>query len=183
MNEKFAEIKQSYSELHAEFLKTNPLLVKYMERGIWAPSLSKEIFKIFKKFQSKEKILLDLGSGDGLVVMIASLFFEKAVGVEFEKEFYDHSLEKKKQLKITNVDFIYEDFYNIDFGKYDILFIAPDKEFTLRLENKIENELTGTLIVYSSIFQPKTLKLSQKFETAHFEVFIYENKAKKVAGS
>jgi len=39
--------------------------------------------------ETRIKLSLDLGSGDGLVVMIASLFFKNATGVEFEKEFFD----------------------------------------------------------------------------------------------
>jgi len=86
----------------------------------------------------------------------------------------------KSKLGIENTELIHDDFFNIDFGKYDFLFIAPDKEFTLKLENKISRELNGKLIVYSSIFQPKTLKLMQSLKTAHFDVYVYENTPKKV---
>jgi predicted O-methyltransferase YrrM len=173
--EKFNRIKSAYKELHDEFLRKNPILVKYMGKGVWAPSLPKELYKIFKKTGGKEKTFLDLGSGDGIAVMTASLFFKQADGIEFEKEFYDISENMKKKLGIKNVNFIFDDFFNIDFGKYDVIFIAPDKEFTLKLENKINSEMKkGKLIVYSSIFKPKTLRLADKFETAHFDVGVYE---------
>ena len=119
-----------------------------------------------------------MGSGDGLVVMIASLFFGKAAGVEIEGEFYDVSLEMLKKLKIENVSLIHDDMFNIPLNDFDIVFMAPDKEFTLKLENKIERELNGILIVYSSIFQPKILKKIGSIETKYFSVGIYSNKAK-----
>jgi tRNA/tmRNA/rRNA uracil-C5-methylase (TrmA/RlmC/RlmD family) len=178
--EKFQQIKESYKKIHEEFQAKNKLLVKYLDHGVWAPSLPKEIYKIFERYSDKKKTFLDLGSGDGLVVMIAALFFKHATGIELEKEFYDKSEKMNEELQINNITLINDDFFNQDISSYDIMFIAPDKEFSLKLENKFEKELNGLLIVYSSIFQPKTLKQVNHFETHHFDVFIYENKAKKV---
>lgn len=176
----FCAIDESYKRLHKDFLKKSPILVKYMDKHVWAPSISKEIYKIFQRYGSKEKNMLDLGSGDGVAVMVGSLFFKHARGVEIEKEFFDISLRMKKKLKIKNVSFVHNDYQNLDLGEYDVLFIAPDNPFTLKLENKIEKELNGLLIVYSSIFQPKTLKKKDHFTTSHFDVYVYENTPKKV---
>ena len=131
--------------------------------------------KIFQKYQDKKKTLLDLGSGDGVAVIIASLFFKHCYGIEIDKDFFELSKKMKKKLEIANVTFIHNDFFNIDFSKYNILFIAPDKEFTLKLENKLAKELNGILIVYSSVFQPKTLKQINHFKTHHFDVYVYES--------
>jgi len=175
----FESIKQAYLGFHEEYRKKNSLLIKYVQDGVWVPSLPKELFRVFKKTGDKNKTFLDLGSGDGVAVMVASLFFRKADGVEKEKEFFDVSIEMKNKLHL-NVDFFNKDFFDIDFSKYNILFIAPDKEFTLRLENKIRNELDGKLIVFSAVFRPKTLKHHSEFETDHRTVYIYENRPKNV---
>jgi hypothetical protein len=180
MQDKFNTIKEAYNQLHTDFLKENPILVKYIDSGVWAPSLPKELFKIFKKYEDKSKVFLDLGSGDGIAVMVASLFFKKAVGVELDKGFFNTSLKMKEKLKIANAEFINDDFHNLDFSDYDILFIAPDKEFPLKLENKISSELNGILIAYSSIFQPQTLKKVDEFPTHHFTVSVYRNRPKNV---
>ncbi|MBD3164092.1 hypothetical protein GF323_02755 [Candidatus Woesearchaeota archaeon] len=178
--EKYRQIKQAYEELHRNFLLKNSILVKHLNKRVWAPSIAKEVYRIFQKYGDKEKVFLDLGSGDGIAVMIASLFFKRAYGIEIEKEFFDISLRMKKKIGIHNAAFLNSDFYKADFSKYDILFIAPDSEFTLRLENKVSRELDGKLIVYSSIFQPRTLEQSGHFLTKHFDVFVYENRPKKV---
>ena len=183
MQGRYEQIKEEYNKIHKEFLKKNPILVKYLEKGVWAPSISKEIFKIFHRYSDKNQSFLDLGSGDGLAVMVASLFFKHAYGIEMEKEFFDISENVKKKLNIENTTLINDDFFNHDFSKYDVLFIAPDKEFSLKLENKLLRELNGKLIVYSSIFQPKTLKKIDQFETHHFDVSTYENKPKNVWSS
>ena len=176
----FEEIKKIYGKIHKDFLRTGKMLTQHHKDGVWAPSIPKEAYKIFDRYSDKNLRFLDLGSGDGIVVMIASLFFKRATGIEIAKQFYDISIDVQAKLNRPNVDFLMDDFYNLNFGDYDLLYIAPDKEFSLKFENKIERELNGKLIVYSSIFQPKTLKVVDEFETHHFEVKVYENKAKKV---
>jgi hypothetical protein len=178
--EQFEKIKQAYKELHDEFLKKNPVLTKHFKEGVWAPSIPKEVFKIFHKYADKNKTFLDLGSGDGIVVMIASLFFKKAYGIEINKEFFDISVRMKDKLSIENVEFRHGNLFDINIGDYDVMFIAPDKEFGLKFENKIEKELKGKLVVYSSIFKPRVLEYSDHFETSHFDVYVYENIPKKV---
>lgn len=180
MQKKYEEIKQAYKKIHEEFLHSNKLLVKYLDKGVWAPSIPKELFKIFNKYKDKNKLFLDLGSGDGVAVMIASLFFKQAHGIEMNREFYNISKEMRTKLGIKNVTLVHDDFFNLNFSKHDILFIAPDKEFTLKLENKLARELNGKFIVYSSIFQPKTLNKVAEFQTHHFDVCVYENTPKKV---
>ncbi len=177
--ENFEKIKRAYRECHESFLKTHPVLLKYLPDGVWVPSLPKELFKVFKKVGDKNKAFLDLGSGDGIAVMVASLFFRKADGVEKEKEFFDIAVKMKEKLQ-ADVDFFNKDFHDAHFKEYGMLFIAPDKEFTLKLENKLRSELNGKLIVFSSIFQPKTLKKISEFETDHRTVYIYENSPKNV---
>src|SRR3989338_523791 len=99
--ELFERIKEAYRENHESFLKAHPVLLKYLPDGVWVPSLPKEIFKVFKKTGDKNKSFLDLGSGDGIAVMVASLFFRKADGVEKEKEFFDASIGMKNKLKLN----------------------------------------------------------------------------------
>ncbi len=178
--EGFLRIKDEYKLLHEEFLQNWPILTKHLPNGVWAPSIPKEVYKICERYADPKKRFLDLGSGDGLVVLIASLFFKDATGIELDPEFYSISVEMRDRLDIANANFLRKDFMDASFKGFDILYIAPDKEFTLRLENKIEKELDGILIVYSSIFQPKTLGLKETFSTKHFEVYVYENKPKNV---
>ena len=121
----FEAIKEEYKKLHDEFLRQGNLLTKHHEKGVWAPSIPKEVYKIFHRCADKDKTFLDLGSGDGIVVMIATLFFKKASGIEVSKEFYDISIKMQKKLGL-NAELIFDDFYNIDFGDYDYLYIAPD---------------------------------------------------------
>ncbi len=176
----FEKIKETYKKHHEEFLKENPILIKYMDHGIWAPSLPKEIFKAYKKYEDKSKVFLDLGSGDGIAVMVASLFFRHAHGIELDESLFNISNSMKQKLSIQNTTFIKKNFYDVSFTDYDFLYMAPDQPFSLKLEKKLKEELNGMLMVYSSIFQPKTLKKVDEFETNHFTVCVYENKAKKV---
>lgn len=169
----YEKIKEEYKKLHQRFLETHPLLLEYTQEGVWAPSTPKQLFKIFKKIADNQKVFLDLGSGDGIAVMVASLFFKHAYGVESDRNLYELSMKMKEKLGIGNATFILDDFQNISFKKYDIMFIYPDNEFTLKLENKLRRELRGKLIVWSSIFRPKTLRIEKLLKTNYGEVCIY----------
>ena len=176
----FTRIKYEYNRLHSELLGKFPILTKHHEKGVWAPSIAKEVYKIIERVGDKNKVFLDLGSGDGLVVMISSLFFKEAIGVEIDREFFSISKKMNEKLGFPNVRLVYDDFFNLNFTDYDVMYIAPDREFSLRFENKIEREFNGLLIVYSSIFQPKSLKLVNEMNTKHFEVKFYWNTPRKV---
>jgi len=105
-----------------------------------------------------------LGSGDGKVVLIASLFGVKATGIEFDKDLIDVSVKIRDELNLS-ADFIQGDFLKQDLSRYDIIFINPDKGFKLKLENKLIKEMKSTakLFVYNNIFLPNILKKGKTY--------------------
>ena len=170
----FLSIKKEYSKFYNEFLKKGKFPMGKTTKGFWGVSFADDIFEIFKRIKlDKYKNFLDLGSGDGKVVLTASLF-TKSAGVEHDLTLIKKSLEFKEKLKIDNADFIHDDFFNIDLSEYDIIFINPDKHF-YELEKKLSKELRGKLIVYSQIFQPLNLKVIESFELPSLRVYIYSN--------
>ena len=128
-------------------------------KGFWNASIAGEVYEAFKKLKlSKFKNFLDIGSGDGKVVLIASLFCRNAEGVEIDKFLHSKAVEIKDKFKIGNAAFHNKDFFEHDFSKYDALFLAPDAPLERGLENKLLNEMKGKLIHYGHHFQPKFLK-------------------------
>ena len=174
------QIKDAYRNFHEEYLSGSPVLLKYMEHGVWAPSSIKDMWRLFRKHGGREKRFLDLGSGDGIAVATASLFFMEAHGIEIDESLYNSSNRLIELLGIKNAHLEKKDFMEADFSASDAIFIAPDKPFTLKLERKIRNELNGILIVYSSIFRPETLKPSEIIPTKHHETALYKNSAMNV---
>jgi len=143
----FNHIKQAYNDFRLSLLKDGKLPLRETSAGFWGPSICDELFMIFKKMRLECcNNFLDVGSGDGRVVLIASLF-TKAQGIELDLLLYKKSLEIRDRLGLA-ADFLHDDFFLHDFRKYDILFCYPDKPLYYGLDQKFRDELHGKLIVY-----------------------------------
>lgn len=132
-------------------------------KGFWGAAITEHIYELFKKIKLEGyKNFLDLGSGDGKVVLIASLFGLKATGIEIDPDLIKTSRRFKKELKLKG-DFLQEDFLEHDLSKYDAVFVNPDKGFEHGLEDKLLKELKGKLFVYNQIFLPRFLKKGKTY--------------------
>jgi len=171
----FELIKKEYDDFYNSFLKQGKIPVRDTEVGIWGISVADNVYNLFKKINLKKyKNFLDLGSGDGKVVLIASLF-TKATGIEFDKELNDKAIEIKNKLKLK-AEFIQDDFLKYDWSKYDIIFINPDKGFHKGTEDKLLKELKGKLFVYNFVFEPRFLKKGKKYWFEQTPVTVYTKK-------
>ena len=81
----FHDIKNEYDEFYKIILKSGKLPMWNTQKGFWSASIAEEVYNTFKRIDlNKFQNFLDLGSGDGKVVMIASLFCKNAEGVEVD---------------------------------------------------------------------------------------------------
>ena len=165
MNEQsFIQIKKEYDDFYRSLLKDGRLPMWSTSKGFWNASISDEIFEIFKKIDlGKFKNFLDIGSGDGKVVLIASMFCERAEGIEIDTLLNNKAVEIKNKFGINNAMFHNKDFFAHDFSKYDILFLSPDSPLERGLENKLLKEMKGKLIHYGHHFNPRFLKKKDSF--------------------
>ncbi|MBW2981989.1 methyltransferase domain-containing protein [Candidatus Woesearchaeota archaeon] len=162
---KFQLLKQRYEEFYNSFYERGSLPVGDTEKGIWGAAVTDHIFEFFKKIKLQNyKTFIDLGSGDGKVVLIASLFGVKAVGIEFDSDLIETSVKIRNELGLS-ADFIQGDFLKQDLSSYDIIFINPDKSFELKLENKLLKEMkpSARLFVYNNIFLPNLFKRGKTY--------------------
>lgn len=173
--DKFREIKEKYNDFYQTFYSRGKGTVFDTKKGIWGPSGTDDVYDLFVKIKLKDhKSFLDIGSGDGKVVLIASLFCENAVGVEFDKGLNDVGLKIKKQLGLK-AKLLCKDFFEHDFSKYDILFINPDKGFKFGLEKKLIEEMKdkAKLFVYNQIFSPRFMKKGKTYWFGQVPVIQY----------
>src|SRR3989344_4092703 len=156
MIKNYDQIKSAFDKYDKSQIVIRPTLVRDTEKCIWGPSSITNVFELFKKIKLKKyKNFLDIGCGDGRVVLVASLF-TNANGIEFDKELVDTGNTIAKKIKLK-VNLMQDDFFNHDFSEYDIIFTNPDTGFYNGIEDKLFKELNGTLIVYNQVFLPRFL--------------------------
>jgi len=173
--DKFHSLKELYNEYYSTFYSKGKGTVFDTAKGIWGPSGTQDVYELFVKIKlSKCKNFLDLGSGDGKVVLIASLFGVDSVGIEYDNGLVKKSIEFMKKLKLK-AKFICGDYFKEDFSKYDIIFINPDQGFEKGLEDKLVKEMNPKcrLYVYNEIFQPRFLKKGKKYWFNGIPVIVY----------
>jgi hypothetical protein len=160
----FNQIKKEYDRFYRNLLKSGKLPLWSTSHGFWNAAIADEVYEAFKRINlHKFKNFLDIGSGDGKVVLIASLFCQNAEGVEIDNFLHTRAIEMKNKFNINNAIFHNKDFFEHDFSKYDILFLAPDTPLERGLENKLLKEMKGKLIHYGHHFHPRFLKKEDSF--------------------
>lgn len=159
MKPDFAQIKEEYDGFYRELLSQGKLPLRATGNGFWGHVPAEDIHEAFKKLNlGQHRTFVDLGSGDGKVVLIASLFCERAVGIELDDELFRKSLDIQKNLGIRNAVFFNDDFYNHSVSGFDAVFTYPDEPLHRNLEKKLMSELTGRLIHCGHHFHPRSMR-------------------------
>ena len=71
-----------------------------------------------KCFQKDKLTILELGSGGGQFSIAAAQKGHEVVAIELNKTMHDNSVRLAKENNLENIEFINDDFYNVDFKKY-----------------------------------------------------------------
>ena len=138
----FAEIKKEYDNFYRGLLRQGKLPLRETSKGFWGNAIAEEVYGAFKKLKlHKFRSFIDLGSGDGKVVLIASLFCKRAVGIEIDPDLHKKALEIQRRLSIPNAIFYNNDFYAHSISEFDAVFIYPDQPMERGFENKLLIEL------------------------------------------
>lgn len=172
----FQQIKSEYDNYYKELLSSGKLPLRSTEKGFWGYVPVEDIYEGFKQLNlQKHKTFIDLGSGDGKVVLIASLFCDRAVGIEIDDELFKKSLEIQKNLGIPNATFFNNDYYEHSISPFDVVFVYPDEPMHRGLEKKLLNELTGKLIHCGQHFHPQNLNKESHILVNGTMITIYTN--------
>lgn len=160
----FVEIKKEYDTFYKDLLRQGKLPLWSTGKGFFGGVIADEIYEAFKRIKlHKHKTFIDLGSGDGKVVLTAALFCKRAVGIEMDNGLFKKSMEMQMKLNIPNAIFYNSDFYDQSISAFDYVFVYPDSPMHRGLEKKLLNELTGKLLHYGHHFHPQNLNVEDKF--------------------
>ncbi|MFH0896680.1 MAG: methyltransferase domain-containing protein [Candidatus Bathyarchaeota archaeon] len=100
----------------------------------------------------KGKVLYDLGSGDGTLLIIAAEEFEaRAVGVEIQGMLVTQSRNRIRNLGLkSKIKVVKGDFFKVDLGDADVVALYLTPWALKALRSKLENELKrgARVVVY-----------------------------------
>lgn len=163
MWETFQKIKEEYNAFYASLFLHGKAPLRNTPLGYWGVAAADDLWELFQKIQLHTfSRFLDLGSGDGKVVFIASLF-TSAEGVEIDSTLIQRALRMRAILNLP-VAFHCQDYLQHDLSKFDILFLNPDKPLHA-LEKKLQQEMRkdAKLILYDALYTPLQMPLEQRF--------------------
>jgi len=167
MVDHFDAIKQKYSDFNNFLLAKGVLPARDTIIGYWGVTPLDETHELFHRINlGSHKSFVDLGSGDGRIVLLAALFGVKAHGIEFDSWLTNTSIIMKHKISLpdfSTVKFLQDNFMDHNLSQYDVVFVSPDKPFHRKgLERKLQRELNGKLIVHGWEFHPKDLQKSEE---------------------
>ncbi|MBR9700775.1 hypothetical protein GOV11_02830, partial [Candidatus Woesearchaeota archaeon] len=163
LERKFILIKEYFDSQDIEIIRVRGSRVFDSSHGIFGVSDLSEVFQFFKNI-SLSGSFVDLGSGDGRIALLASLFTDSA-GIEADKGL--HTLAEKakaalldripelKRCKLVNADYTEQDI------SFDVIFTYNDHIWG----EEFEKRLKGDFILYSyqDIFKPSALKKGKTY--------------------
>lgn len=168
---RFADIERLYGAWYAELSAQGATHARPTPRGLWAPSAPRDVYALLERLSAHGcKQFADLGSGDGLVTCIASLFCP-ATGIECDPALVERACAMRNRLGLT-AQFICADYLAADLSSYDLLYVYPDKPL-YSLEEALAARLKGRLVVYSVHFPLKRLRLLETVRLGTCQAAVY----------
>lgn len=116
---------------------------------IWLPSSQLLIDKMLEMAKlSPEDYVIDLGSGDGIIIRSAAMLGAHGLGIEYNPYLVEYSRKKASEEGLSDkAKFIEADIFKVDFSKADVLTLFLGQSLNLRLRSKILDMKPGTRVV------------------------------------
>ena len=158
MEQHFEQIHGMYEEFARFLMRCGRLPMGSTRVGFWGTTILPEVHDFFRQIRLHEfEHVVDLGSGDGRVVLVASLF-TNATGIEFDPYLVSVGNFIKGQLKhiphLSRANLIQGNFFHHSLRDFDLVFINPDQPLDRGLEQKLFRELNGLLVVEGHHYHP-----------------------------
>lgn len=137
------------------------------------PNTKKKIqslIKILQEINNKYKLekAVDLGSGDGRVLIALNKEGFHCDGVELNKILHKQSIRKIQKAGLGDKCTIFnEDFFNINLSKYDLIVLWQSPQIMSKLFHKFKKELKKGTVICSYYFKIPGLEEIHKKDNWH----------------
>jgi cyclopropane fatty-acyl-phospholipid synthase-like methyltransferase len=143
-----------------------------LNRGaVFYPSTHKAIEKVLKLAKiNKKDILIDFGSGDGVVVIETAKRGIKAIGYEMDPLLVKSSRKKIKKLGLEKLAEIrMANMYKADFNEGTILYFYQFPEYLEKFEKLLDKNLTKKIKVISNRYKFPNKKIHKSLD----KIYLY----------
>ena len=125
--------------------------------AVWVPTSPDMVEKMLDMAQvTPADLLIDLGSGDGRMVIAAAKRGARAVGVEYNADLVELSRRRAREANVADkATFVQEDMFEADISKATVLALFLLPEHLARLRNKFLALPPGTRIVVNTYGIPE----------------------------
>jgi hypothetical protein len=175
LDAEFARIESHYQERYRRLDQSGEGCYRLTCLGAWAASIPKHVYHFFRELGlERRQLLIDLGSGDGLVACIASLF-TRSVGIEIDRCLCHTAKEAISELGLDErVAVVCGDYLTQQIQRADCLYVYPDKPLN-ELENLL-NGWPGVLLVAGPHFPMHSFVPMQKLTWCRDELVVYRTR-------
>jgi len=143
----------------------------------YVPATTKQVQNVFTSLKGRSGSLIDIGSGDGRIVLEAAQNGFKSHGVELNLVLVMYSKMKAFMAGQRGVaTFARQDLWKTNFGKYDNVVIFGVEQMMLELEQKLQKEVPSDGVVVACRFPFPNWKPSEEVGAGVDTVWRYEPK-------
>ena len=169
---RFSRIERHYRERYQRLERSGKGCYRLTGLGAWAASVPEHVYYFFQQLGlERRQLLIDLGSGDGLVVCIAGLF-TRSVGLEIDRWLCHAARQSIQALGLgERVGVVCGDYLTQRIRQADCLYIYPDKPL-----NHLETILggwQGMLLVAGPHFPLNSFDPVQRLRCGRDELVAY----------
>jgi hypothetical protein len=165
-------IDSHYQDCYQQLDKAGQPPYRHTRLGAWAASVGANVFDFFSTLQlGNYRLLIDLGSGDGVVACIAGLF-TRAVGIEIDPLLCGVARHAVRQLQLQGqVDICCGDYRKLRIWQADCLYLYPDKP--LAAVEALLADWQGHLLVAGPHFAPRNFEPLQILQRGRDQLVVY----------
>lgn len=141
----------------------------------YVPATDRQVQNVMKLLRNRKGNVIDLGSGDGRIVLAAAKLGFPAFGVELNPWLILYSKLQALNLGLNKLaSFKRQDIWKTDLTKFENIIIFGVDEMMPQLEEKLKNELNSGCCVIACRYPLPTWKKSTTIDSGIDAVWLYE---------
>jgi len=151
-----ASIPQLFLIVFLLFFIVYLIYVYFFQAGaVYQPSSKKAVEKMLKMAKvGKDDVVVDLGSGDGRILIAAAKLGAKAIGYEIDPILVFQSKKRIEKTRMSHLAKVHcKSFWQADFNQATIITLYLLPRYMDKLKEALRKKLTHSILLVSNIYQ------------------------------